>query len=88
MGFMKNTLIIWRGQLRAREFNISCYFLSILVCVGFYGARITEAYVFKKWTESAQYVDVIVGRKGSPLQIVANTLFRLENPTGIYLVVP
>ncbi len=80
---MKNTLIIWRGQLKAKGIQyLMLIFLSMLVCVGFYGARITEAYVFKKWAESAQYVDVIVGRKGSPLQIVANTLFRLENPTG------
>lgn len=80
---MKHTLILWRGQLRAKGIQyLMLIFLTILVCVGFYSARITEAYVFKKWTESAQYVDVIVGRKGSPLQIVANTLFRLENPTG------
>lgn len=80
---MKNVMIIWRGQLRAKGIQyLMLIFLSILVCVGFYSARITEAYVFKKWTESAQLVDVIVGRKGSPLQIVANSLFRLENPTG------
>ena len=48
---MKNTLIIWRGQLRAKGIQyLMLIFLSILVCVGFYGARITEAYVFKKWT--------------------------------------
>ncbi|MEC8458206.1 MAG: hypothetical protein VXY91_02205 [Bacteroidota bacterium] len=80
---MKNLLIIWRGQIRAKGIQyVMLILLSILVCVGFYTARITEAYIFKKWTESAQFVDVIVGRKGSPLQIVINTLFRLENPTG------
>ena len=40
---MKNTLIIWRGQLRAKGIQyLMVLFISILVCVGFYGARITE----------------------------------------------
>ena len=83
MDALKNVLIIWRGQLRAKGVQyLMLVFLALIVGIGFYGARITEAYIFKKWTESAQYVDVIVSRKGSPLQIVANTLFRLENPTG------
>ena len=44
--------------------------------------RAMEHYIFHKWEESASLVDLIVGYKGSPIQIVASTLYRLENPTG------
>jgi putative ABC transport system permease protein len=80
---MSKILVFWRGQLRSKGIQyVLLVLLTILVSIGFYAAKITESYIFKKWTESAQYTDVIVGYKGSPLQIVASTLFRLENPTG------
>ncbi|MGA0196984.1 MAG: ABC transporter permease, partial [Schleiferiaceae bacterium] len=44
--------------------------------------RAMEHYIFHQWEESASQVDLIVGYKGSPIQIVASTLYRLENPTG------
>jgi len=44
--------------------------------------RALEHYILKQWEESAAQVDVIIGYKGSPIQIVASTLYRLENPTG------
>ena len=80
---MTKLFVFWRGQLRSKGIQyVLLALIAILVNIGFYAAKITEAYIFKKWTESAQYTDVIVGYKGSPLQIVASTLFRLENPTG------
>lgn len=80
---MRKILVFWRGQLRSKGVQyVLLTLLTILVSTGFYAAKLTESYIFKKWTESAQYTDVIVGYKGSPLQIVASTLFRLENPTG------
>ena len=80
---MKKVFVFWRGQLRSKGIQyVLLALLTVLVSTGFYAAKITESYIFKKWTESAQYTDVIVGYKGSPLQIVASTLFRLENPTG------
>ena len=80
---MSKILVFWRGQLRSKGIQyVLLALLTVLVSTGFYAAKITESYIFKKWTESAQYTDVIVGYKGSPLQIVASTLFRIENPTG------
>ena len=80
---MRKVLVFWRGQLRSKGIQyVLLAMLTVLVSTGFYAAKIAESYIFKKWTESAQYTDVIVGYKGSPLQIVASTLFRLENPTG------
>ena len=80
---MRKIIVFWRGQLRSKGIQyVLLALLTVLVSTGFYAAKITESYIFKKWTESAQYTDVIVGYKGSPLQIVASTLFRLENPTG------
>ena len=38
--------------------------------------------LLNQWEESAQQVDLIISHKGSPLQIVANTLYRMESPTG------
>ena len=80
---MRRLTAVWSGQLRAKGIQyVMLTMLTILVSGGFYASRITESYIFNKWTESAQYADVIVSYKGSPLQIVASTLFRLENPTG------
>ena len=44
--------------------------------------RAMEHYIFHQWEESASQVDLIIGYKGSPIQIVASSLYRLENPTG------
>jgi putative ABC transport system permease protein len=41
-----------------------------------------EHILYNRWQQSAQQVDVIIGFKGSPLQIVASSLYRMENPTG------
>jgi len=80
---MSRLRAVLRGQLRAKGIQYAILtLLTVLVGSGFYAARITESYIFNKWTESAQYADVIVSYKGSPLQIVASTLFRIENPTG------
>ncbi len=80
---MSRVIAVWSGQLRAKGIQyVMLSLLTVLVSGGFYASRITESYIFSKWTESAQYADVIVSYKGSPLQIVASTLFRMENPTG------
>ena len=80
---MSRVIAVWSGQLRAKGIQyVMLTLLTVLVSGGFYASRITESYIFSKWTESAQYADVIVSYKGSPLQIVASTLFRMENPTG------
>ena len=80
---MSRVIAVYFGQLRAKGIQyVMLALLTLLVSGGFYASRITESYIFSKWTESAQYADVIVSYKGSPLQIVASTLFRMENPTG------
>lgn len=83
MGAMRRLSTVWLGQLRSKGIQyLLLIFLTVMVSISFYGARITESYIFNTWRESAQYSDVIIGYKGSPLQIVASTLFRIENPTG------
>ena len=80
---MSRVIAVWSGQLRSKGIQyVMLTLLTVFVSGGFYASRITESYIFSKWTESAQYADVIVSYKGSPLQIVASTLFRMENPTG------
>lgn len=56
--------------------------LAFITGVFIKAPRAMEHYIFHQWEESASQVDLIVGYKGSPIQIVASTLYRLENPTG------
>ncbi len=56
--------------------------LAFITGVFIKAPRALEHYIFHQWEESASQVDLIVGYKGSPIQIVASTLYRLENPTG------
>ena len=80
---MRMIVQFWRAQLRRKTTPLLIVaFLSLLTALLVQIPSITESYIYKKWRESAQYADVVVGYKGSPLQIVANTLYRLENPTG------
>ncbi|MEL0146458.1 MAG: ABC transporter permease [Schleiferiaceae bacterium] len=56
--------------------------LAFITGVFIKAPRAMEHYIFHQWEESASQVDLIVGYKGSPIQIVASSLYRLENPTG------
>ncbi len=56
--------------------------LAFITGVFIKAPRAMEHYIFHQWEESASQIDLIVGYKGSPIQIVASTLYRLENPTG------
>ena len=56
--------------------------LALITGVFIKAPRALEYYIFHQWEESASQVDLIVGYKGSPIQIVASSLYRLENPTG------
>lgn len=56
--------------------------LAFITAVFIKAPRAIEHYIFHQWEESASQVDLIIGYKGSPIQIVASTLYRLENPTG------
>jgi len=56
--------------------------LAFITGVFIKAPRALEHYIFHQWEESASQVDLIVGYKGSPIQIVASSLYRLENPTG------
>lgn len=80
---MKLIVLFWRAQLRRKTAPLLIIaFLSLLTALLVQVPSMTSSYVYSKWRESAQYADVVVGYKGSPLQIVANTMYRLENPTG------
>ena len=56
--------------------------LALITGVFIKAPRAMEHYIFHQWEENASQVDLIVGYKGSPIQIVASSLYRLENPTG------
>lgn len=56
--------------------------LALITGVFIKAPRALDHYIFHQWEESASQVDLIVGYKGSPIQIVASSLYRLENPTG------
>lgn len=80
---MKTVLIFWGAQIRKKFAPLLMLtLLSLLSSLLISGPGVAEHYLFSKWKESASRTDLIIGYKGSPLQIVANTLYRMENPTG------
>ena len=80
---MRTVFVFWGAQIRKKLAPLLLLtLLSLLSALLISGPGFAEHYLFSKWKESASRADVIVGYKGSPLQIVANTLYRMENPTG------
>lgn len=80
---MRTLLVFWSAQIRKKFAPLLLLsLLSLLSSLLISGPGFAEHYLFSKWKESASRADVIIGYKGSPLQIVANTLYRMENPTG------
>ena len=75
--------IVWVAQLKRKwPIILILFILGALLNTSLQTPKIAEHFVYSKWKESAEKVDMIVGYKGSPLQIVASSLYRLENPTG------
>lgn len=80
---MTKVFYIWWLQLRRRWMLLLVVFvLAFTSGLLIKAAKAGEQYLYSTWRESAELVDVIVGYKGSPIQIIANALYRLENPTG------
>ena len=74
---------MWLSQFKRRGVQyVLLVLLSFIVTTSVFVPAIVEHQVLNRWTQSAQLVDVVIGRKGSPLQIVASSLYRMENPTG------
>jgi putative ABC transport system permease protein len=74
---------LWLAQLKRRGIQfLLLVLLSFIVTASVFAPMVVEHQVLNKWSESAQLVDVVIGRKGSPMQIVASSLYRIENPTG------
>ena len=80
---MTRVFYIWWLQLRRRWMLLLVVFvLAFTTGLLIKAAKAGEQYLYSTWQESAELVDVIIGYKGSPIQIIANALYRLENPTG------
>lgn len=74
---------LWFGQLKRRLSQLVVVFVvSMLVSLLSHLPNGAQNYLYYKWQEAGRRVDLIIGYKGSPLQIIASTLYRLEAPTG------
>src|SRR5210317_1017998 len=80
---MMKVVYIWLIQLKRRWMLLGVVFVLAFTTGSLIkSSKAGEQYLYSTWQESAELVDVIIGYKGSPIQIIANALFRLENPTG------
>ena len=80
---MKLIFKIWWSQVRKRWVVLGiALLLSLLTSIVFHLPDATQRYMYQRWQESASLVDVVIGYKGAPTQIVASALYRMENPTG------
>ena len=76
---MSLLLLQWKRKWAAL---LIVWVLAFITGIFIKAPRAMEYHIFHQWEESASQVDLVVGYKGSPIQIVASTLYRLENPTG------
>ncbi|MDA7722619.1 ABC transporter permease [Schleiferiaceae bacterium] len=80
---MRIVLKIWRAQLRKRWVVLGiALLLSFITSILLHLPSATQRYIYERWQESASLVDVVIGYKGAPTQIIASSLYRMENPTG------
>ena len=74
---------IWWSQFRKRWVVLGiALLLSLLTSIVLHLPGAAQRYMYQRWQESATLVDVVIGYKGAPTQIVASALYRMENPTG------
>ena len=80
---MKWITVLWWAQLKRRLPQLLVVFVvALLVSFLSHLPQSAENYLYHKWREAGRRVDLIIGYKGSPLQIIASSLYRLEAPTG------
>jgi putative ABC transport system permease protein len=80
---MKLIVKIWWSQFRKRWVVLGiALLLSLLTSIVLHLPGAAQRYMYQRWQESASLVDVVIGYKGAPTQIVASALYRMENPTG------
>ena len=80
---MKLIFKIWWSQVRKRWVVLGiALLLSLLTSIVLHLPDAAQRYMYQRWQESASLVDVVIGYKGAPTQIVASALYRMENPTG------
>lgn len=74
---------IWWSQFKKRWVVLGiALVLSLLTSIVLHLPGAAQQYIYQRWQESAALVDVVIGYKGAPTQIVASALYRMENPTG------
>lgn len=80
---MKLVFHMWWAQIRKRWVVLGiALLLSFLTSLVLHIPGAAQRYIYQRWQESASLVDVVIGYKGAPTQIIASSLYRIENPTG------
>ena len=75
--------IAW-SYLWSRKFTTSLTILSVALAVGLISAILTLRNETRaRFEEEQQAYDIVVGPPGSPLQLVLNAVYFLDNPTGV-----
>src|SRR6184192_4685740 len=71
------------SYLRARPLGTLLNVLLLALGVGTIGfVRIVDVQVGDSLTRDAQGIDLVVGAKGSPLQLILAGVFHVDTPTG------
>ena len=74
--------VAW-SYLWSRKFTTSLTILSVALAVGLISTILTLRNETRaRFEEEQQAYDVVVGPPGSPLQLVLNAVYYLDNPTG------
>ena len=75
--------VAW-SYLWSRKFTTSLTILSVALAVGLISAILTLRNETRaRFEEEQQAYDIVVGPPGSPLQLVLNAVYFLDNPTGV-----
>ncbi|HOV34171.1 MAG TPA: hypothetical protein PLX23_12510, partial [Candidatus Hydrogenedens sp.] len=74
--------IAW-GYLWNRKFTTFLTILSVALAVALISSVLTlREETKKRFEEEGQAFDLVVGAKGSPLQLVLSSVYFIDNPTG------
>lgn len=80
---MNRVLTNWKGKILRQGVSLwMVALMSALTTVLSHLPETAENFLYYRWREASSVVDVVIGYKGSPVQILASSLYRMENPTG------
>ena len=80
---MLNSFKLIRAYIVYRPFYYALQVLTFATGVGLIvGLLLTESQLAKQFTNNLAGVNLVVGAKGSPMQIIMSSIFQLDIPTG------